>query len=235
MKYSIHPGLDVGNTLSAYNHCKAALRLNWISLYYELSEGPIRKLIHVHFFPSFPSVSYTCKRSLVCMAFNWRSYSQSICLAGEFGGSVDLCLQTTWTCLYLPQLKVLVLRGLDRWPKNSPPAVAAICYWLANFSKLLRQLCRSVGWGGRIETVETWDDPCCTLLATIAIKGFYLLSTFSLFIWSLNLLKPSGNFIHTGFNIKKFYVVPTLPLCVLYGSQNKQQLLPYKTLRDWFL
>jgi hypothetical protein len=39
----------------------------------------------------------------------------------------------------------------------------------------------------------------------------------------------------TRFNIKKFYVVPTLRLCVLYGSQEKQQLLPYKTLRDWFL
>jgi hypothetical protein len=34
---------------------------------------------------------------------------------------------------------------------------------------------------------------------------------------------------------KEFYVVPTLRLCVLYGSQNKQQLLPYNTLRDWFL
>jgi hypothetical protein len=29
--------------------------------------------------------------------------------------------------------------------------------------------------------------------------------------------------------------VPTLRLCVLYGSQNKQQLLPYETSRDWFL
>jgi hypothetical protein len=37
------------------------------------------------------------------------------------------------------------------------------------------------------------------------------------------------------FNIKNFYVVPTLRLCVLYGSQNKQQLLAYKTSRDWFL
>jgi hypothetical protein len=37
------------------------------------------------------------------------------------------------------------------------------------------------------------------------------------------------------FNFKKFYVVPTFRLCVLYESQNKQQLLPYKTLRDWFL
>jgi hypothetical protein len=39
----------------------------------------------------------------------------------------------------------------------------------------------------------------------------------------------------TRFNIKKFYVVPTLRLCVLYRSQNKPQLLPYKTLQDWFL
>jgi hypothetical protein len=39
----------------------------------------------------------------------------------------------------------------------------------------------------------------------------------------------------TRFNIKKFYVVPILHLCVLYGSQDKEQLLPYKTLRDWFL
>jgi hypothetical protein len=42
--------------------------------------------------------------------------------------------------------------------------------------------------------------------------------------------------LHTArFNIKKFYVVPTLRLCVLYGSQNKQQLLSYKTLRYWFV
>jgi hypothetical protein len=39
----------------------------------------------------------------------------------------------------------------------------------------------------------------------------------------------------TQFNFHKFHMVPTLLLCVLYGSQNKQQLLPYKTLRDWFL
>jgi hypothetical protein len=33
------------------------------------------------------------------------------------------------------------------------------------------------------------------------------------------------------FILKKFYVVPTLRLCVLYGSQKKQQLLPYKTFK----
>jgi hypothetical protein len=36
-------------------------------------------------------------------------------------------------------------------------------------------------------------------------------------------------------NIQKFYMLLTMYVCVLYGSQNKQQLLPYKTLRDWFL
>jgi hypothetical protein len=37
------------------------------------------------------------------------------------------------------------------------------------------------------------------------------------------------------FDIKKFYTVLTLRLCFLYGSQNKQQRLPYITSTDWFL
>ena len=39
----------------------------------------------------------------------------------------------------------------------------------------------------------------------------------------------------TMFKIKKFYMLITLHLCVLYGSQNKQQLLPYTALTDCFL
>jgi hypothetical protein len=52
---------------------------------------------------------------------------------------------------------------------------------------------------------------------------------------SLTFYRLAGTLRTTKFNTKKFYVVPTLRLCVLYGSQNIQQLLPYKTLRDWFL
>jgi hypothetical protein len=47
----------------------------------------------------------------------------------------------------------------------------------------------------------------------------------------INILKPSGKFTYH----QKLYVVLTLHLCVLYGSQKKQQFLPYKALRDWFL
>ena len=38
----------------------------------------------------------------------------------------------------------------------------------------------------------------------------------------------------TRFNIQKSCVVFTLRLCDVYGSQNKQRLLHYITLTDWF-
>jgi len=41
-----------------------------------------------------------------------------------------------------------------------------------------------------------------------------------------NLLKPTGYAMHQQFNIQEFYVLPTLNLCVLYSSENKQRLVP---------
>jgi hypothetical protein len=41
-----------------------------------------------------------------------------------------------------------------------------------------------------------------------------------------NLLKPTGHVMHQQFNIQKLYVLPTLYLCVLYLSENKQRLVP---------
>jgi len=34
--------------------------------------------------------------------------------------------------------------------------------------------------------------------------------------------------------MKKFNILITWNLCVLYGSKNKQQILPYETLNDFF-
>ena len=42
----------------------------------------------------------------------------------------------------------------------------------------------------------------------------------------LNLLKPTGHVMHQQFNIRLLYVLPTLYLCVLYLSENKQRLVP---------
>ena len=41
-----------------------------------------------------------------------------------------------------------------------------------------------------------------------------------------NLLNPTGHMMHQQFNIQQLYVLPTLYLCVLYLSENKQWLVP---------
>ena len=42
----------------------------------------------------------------------------------------------------------------------------------------------------------------------------------------INLLKPTGYMMHQQFNIQQLFAVPTLYLCVLYLSENKQWLVP---------
>jgi len=39
----------------------------------------------------------------------------------------------------------------------------------------------------------------------------------------------------TGLNIQKFYIVLALRWVFLYESQNRQQILLYTALTDWFL
>ena len=41
-----------------------------------------------------------------------------------------------------------------------------------------------------------------------------------------NLLNPTGHVMHQQFNIQQSYALPTLYLCVLYLSENKQRLVP---------
>ena len=53
-------------------------------------------------------------------------------------------------------------------------------------------------------------------------KIFYILSMW----WFVNLLKPTGHVMHQQFDIQQLYVLPTLCLCVLYLSENKQRLVP---------
>jgi len=51
----------------------------------------------------------------------------------------------------------------------------------------------------------------------------------------INLLKPTDYVMHQQFNIQQLYALPTLYLCVLYLSQNKQRLVPLTAQTDWFL
>jgi len=42
---------------------------------------------------------------------------------------------------------------------------------------------------------------------------------------TIKLLKPTGYVMHQQFNIQQLYALPTLYLCVLYLSENKQRLV----------
>ena len=42
-----------------------------------------------------------------------------------------------------------------------------------------------------------------------------------------NLLKHTGYVMHQQFNIQQLYTLPTLYLCVLYLSENKQRLVSF--------
>jgi len=42
----------------------------------------------------------------------------------------------------------------------------------------------------------------------------------------VKLLQPTGHVMHQQFNIQQLYSLPTLYLCVLYLSENKQRLVP---------
>ena len=57
-------------------------------------------------------------------------------------------------------------------------------------------------------------------------ERFFKLVIVSSGFWSINLLKPTGHVMHQQFNIQQLHVLPTLYLCVLYLSENKQRLVP---------
>jgi len=42
----------------------------------------------------------------------------------------------------------------------------------------------------------------------------------------LNLFNPAGYVMYHQFNIQQLYALPTLCLCVLYLSENKERLVP---------
>ena len=55
-------------------------------------------------------------------------------------------------------------------------------------------------------------------------REVFYLQTLPYFV-VFNLLKPTGHVMYQQFNIQQLYVLPTLYLCVLYLSENKQRLV----------
>jgi hypothetical protein len=51
----------------------------------------------------------------------------------------------------------------------------------------------------------------------------------------LTISYPVVTICSTGLTFKILRSAHTEKLCVLYGSENKQQIFPYNTLTDWFV
>jgi hypothetical protein len=63
-------------------------------------------------------------------------------------------------------------------------------------------------------------------MRVLSIEIYVLLYLDTLFYTLINLLQPTGQAMHHQFNIQQLYTLPTLHLCVLYLSENKQRLVP---------
>jgi len=64
-------------------------------------------------------------------------------------------------------------------------------------------------------------------LGIICNSGYFLCSNGSgIAKVNLPIMKPTGHVMHHQFNIQQLYALPTLYLCVLYLSENKQRLVP---------
>ena len=57
-------------------------------------------------------------------------------------------------------------------------------------------------------------------------KCVYKKSTLNSPVTFVKLLKPTGYVTYQQFNFQQLYALPTLYLCVLYLSANKQRLVP---------
>jgi hypothetical protein len=147
----------------------------------------------------------------------------------------NACIITRWQG-FARVTQPRVTKYVGRYPAYNPfLRLYAHYHTFAALSRLV--LCVSVSW---IEKRNT----CYNVLAVSASTSDRLtrfwrtLWTIS-FVpytvqWGCNLLKPK-TLRTTSFNRQKFCVLPTLYLCVLRGSQNKQQLFLYAALTYRFL
>ena len=68
------------------------------------------------------------------------------------------------------------------------------------------------------------NHPCYVTTLSMLLKTRHKVARCML-VNGINILKPAGHAMHQQFNIQQLYALPTLYLCVLYLSENKQRLV----------
>ena len=117
--------------------------------------------------------------------------------------------------------KILHVNGEADGQTDMTMQIVAFCGWKCEilwvFTALLlsTQICRDV-------MLCLW----VCLWGCLILGCSYTFSGLCIVISLLNLLKPTGYVMHHQFNIQQLYALPTLYLCILYLSENKQRLVP---------
>jgi hypothetical protein len=73
-----------------------------------------------------------------------------------------------------------------------------------------------------IQERNSWQDCLFQIQWSTHIAKAYV----RLLSYLITLIKPTGHVMHQQFNIQQLYALPTLYLCILYLSENKQRLVP---------
>ena len=136
-----------------------------------------------------------------------------------------------WTSNYMPRHTIVIWQATDLsytcnvintdgWI-NKPVIQVRISFAVCVRSERHRNKCRQ--WH-KIFLVAAFYS--CGLLQRAVIDGNWNDRWSYVHMFLFNLLKPTGHVMHQQFNIQQLYVLPTLYLCVLYLSENKQRLVP---------
>ena len=162
-----------------------------------------------------------CRNCLVAgYRYNWQSF-----LVGGSSFSRQI------TCVFRMQLQPKI-PVFDASPKMSLRSLGHSAGCSVDTDALSQQI---QGWSLKLIT-------CLRLVPRVQMMGFvsqwcshdrfvsigspYLQGWFVQLPFCLNLLQPTGYVMHYQFNIQQLYALPTLYLCVLYLSENKQRLVP---------
>jgi hypothetical protein len=111
-----------------------------------------------------------------------------------------------------------------------------LCFLSTKNIFFLRFRFDSLGWWSSrpVNSSVTQNGSVCCVIVNILLgnKTRILVTTLPGRGWiprhnrRLNLLKPTGHVMQQQFNTQQLYTLPTLYLCVLYLSENKQRLVP---------
>ena len=94
--------------------------------------------------------------------------------------------------------------------------------------------------GKKLYSYHVYCNNCTIIIDTIVYKHvvnlLHVLAIYREVFYSMLTFQSLAVTLRTTmFKIQKFCTLIRLHLCVLYQSQNKQQLYPYTALTDWFL